>query len=182
MISMTIKSKIMKEEEEKESTLKIMLVWALILFVQYIGSSFIVIENSPILLHKGLRTILAQLAQHGYNAEWQIISCKTFGLPHLRKRLFIVAYSNQVRCQETNRISSKKFSKIISQKGNYTARIQSEFSGNISWQDWHKTIRSVHHLDDGLPKNILYGLLEAAGDTVSPKVTEWIFSCIEKNF
>ncbi|MES2287884.1 MAG: hypothetical protein V4547_19505 [Bacteroidota bacterium] len=37
----------MKEEEEKESTLKIMLVWALILFVQYIGSSFIFLTLIP---------------------------------------------------------------------------------------------------------------------------------------
>jgi DNA (cytosine-5)-methyltransferase 1 len=141
----------------------------------------IVIENSPILLHKGLRTILGQLASAGYDAEWEIISCKTFGLPHLRKRLFIVGYSHKIRRQKNNRIQSGKPCENIPQEGEGKLLFQSEFNGNHGWEEWTETIRSVSALDDGIPKNILYGLLAATGDTVSPRVTSWIFGCIKKS-
>jgi DNA-cytosine methyltransferase len=141
---------------------------------------YIIIENSPMLIHKGLGTILGELAEAGYNAEWQIISCKTFGLPHLRKRLFIVAYANEIRRKKNNRIQGGKHSKNISPEGTGRQFFQSEFSGNAGWPDWRETICSVSHLDDGIPKNILYGLLESAGDTVSPRVTEWIFCKIKE--
>jgi DNA (cytosine-5)-methyltransferase 1 len=142
---------------------------------------YIIIENSPILLHKGFRTILAQLASAGYDAEWQTISCKKFGLPHLRKRLFVVAYTNEVRRQTDNRFQSGKHQNTISQEtSKRSIGVRSDFSGNTSWQHWGETICRVHHLDDGIPKNILYGLLEAAGDTVSPRITSWIFSRIKE--
>jgi DNA (cytosine-5)-methyltransferase 1 len=140
----------------------------------------IVIENSPILLHKGLRTILGQLASAGYDAEWQIIPCKAFGLPHLRKRPFIVGYSNKIRREKNNRIQSRKLDQIICPEGGRKQLLQSEFNGNHGWKEWAETIRSVSSLDDGIPKNILYGLLAGVGDTVSPRITSWIFSCIKK--
>lgn len=141
--------------------------------------SYIIIENSPMLVHKGLGTILGQLAKAGYDAEWHIISCKRFGLPHLRKRLFIVAYSNKVRRKKARRIQGRVIEKSLVEEAGRKRISQSESSGNTSWQDWSKTIAGFHHLDDGIPKKFLYGLLEAAGDTVSPRITSWIFSKIK---
>lgn len=141
---------------------------------------YIILENSPMLIHKGLGTILGLLAEAGYNAEWDIISCKRFGLPHLRKRLFIIGHTNKIRRKTSDRVQRSKHHKILSPEIVNHNKLQSEFNGNNSWEAWNKTIRSVHHLDDGIPKNILYGLLEAAGDTVSPKITSWIFSKIRE--
>ncbi|MGL6121677.1 MAG: DNA cytosine methyltransferase [Shewanella sp.] len=145
----------------------------------------VIIENSPNLIHKGLRTILGQLAAAGYDAEWNIISCKRFGLPHLRNRIFIVAYSNKIRFKKNNGIFGSELREVVQPENkNNSARAfpQSEFSGINSWEIWGETIRGVHHLDDGIPKNILYGLLAAAGDTVSPRITAWIFSRIKEAF
>jgi DNA (cytosine-5)-methyltransferase 1 len=36
--------------------------------------------------------ILADLAEMGYDAEWGVVSAQDVGAPHLRKRVFIVAY------------------------------------------------------------------------------------------
>ena len=38
--------------------------------------------------------ILFQIAKSGYHAEWSVISAKDMGACHLRKRLWIIAYSN----------------------------------------------------------------------------------------
>jgi DNA (cytosine-5)-methyltransferase 1 len=146
------------------------------------GTKFIIIENSPMLLHRGLTTILGQLAKAGYNAEWKIISCKRFGLPSLRKRLFVVAYSTKVRRKKNNGIFDYFPAKVLSKSSNEEEIFQSEFNRIISYEDWREAIGGVRYLDDGIPKNILYGLLAAAGDTVSPRITSWIFSRIKEVF
>ena len=59
-----------------------------------------VMENVPALLWKGrgMHVVMSNLAKIGYDAEWTVISARQFGAPHLRKRVFIVAYPNSKRC------------------------------------------------------------------------------------
>jgi DNA (cytosine-5)-methyltransferase 1 len=75
---------------------------------------FVIIENVRALLNRELETVLANLSEIGYNAEWQIISAEDMGAPHKRERIWIVAYpldsSNRTkgRAQEkTNSIPGK---------------------------------------------------------------------------
>lgn len=61
---------------------------------------YVVVENVPALLTgKGKRwdrapagRVLGDLAEAGYDAEWAVLSAREFGAPHLRKRVWIVAY------------------------------------------------------------------------------------------
>jgi DNA (cytosine-5)-methyltransferase 1 len=41
--------------------------------------------------------ILWDIAESGYDAEWRVISAHDVGAPHLRKRVWIVAYPNSQR-------------------------------------------------------------------------------------
>ncbi len=49
-------------------------------------------ENSPALLFRGIDFVLRDLAALGYAAEWEVLSACSFGAPHTRERLFIVAH------------------------------------------------------------------------------------------
>jgi len=40
--------------------------------------------------------VLGDLSALGYDAEWSIVSACSVGLPHMRQRVFIVAYPNSV--------------------------------------------------------------------------------------
>jgi DNA (cytosine-5)-methyltransferase 1 len=61
---------------------------------------YVVVENVPALLTgKGKRwdrgrigRVLGDLAEARYDAEWACLSAREFGAPHLRKRVWIVAY------------------------------------------------------------------------------------------
>jgi DNA (cytosine-5)-methyltransferase 1 len=53
---------------------------------------WVIIENVENLLRKGLNIILSQLAALGYDAEWRVLGACHAGLPHIRKRLWVVAY------------------------------------------------------------------------------------------
>lgn len=55
---------------------------------------YVVIENVAALLHRGMDRVLAGLAGLGFDAEWSIVSACSLGAPHMRRRLFIVAYPN----------------------------------------------------------------------------------------
>jgi DNA (cytosine-5)-methyltransferase 1 len=52
------------------------------------------VENSPMLTSRGLGTVLRDLAQLGFNAEWGVLGADEVGANHKRKRIWIVAHSN----------------------------------------------------------------------------------------
>lgn len=60
--------------------------------------AFAWIENSPMLVIRGLNRILSDLARLGYDAKWGCVSARDSGAPHLRNRIWILASDpNQVR-------------------------------------------------------------------------------------
>jgi len=68
--------------------------------VRELRPGYVVVENVPALLTgKGKRwdrapvgRVLGDLAEAGYDAEWACLSAREFGAPHLRKRIWLVAY------------------------------------------------------------------------------------------
>jgi len=53
---------------------------------------YALIENVPGLVSTGgLESVLCDLAEIGYDAEWMYLSATEVGAPHLRKRIFILA-------------------------------------------------------------------------------------------
>lgn len=59
----------------------------------------VIIENVPALTFRGLDRVLCDLAESGFDAEWNTLSARQFGGPHQRDRLFIVAYPTSERCE-----------------------------------------------------------------------------------
>lgn len=53
---------------------------------------FAFVENSSCLVRRGLSVVIGDLAEMGYDATWGIISAGDIGAPHLRKRIWILAY------------------------------------------------------------------------------------------
>jgi DNA (cytosine-5)-methyltransferase 1 len=53
---------------------------------------YVVVENVAALRSRGLDRVLGDLAGLRYDAEWSSVSACAMGLPHVRQRLFIVAY------------------------------------------------------------------------------------------
>lgn len=63
---------------------------------------FVFVENSPLLVSRGLVRILGDLACMGFDAKWGIIGANDAGLHHNRKRVWVVAYSDSNRLQGIN--------------------------------------------------------------------------------
>lgn len=64
---------------------------------------YVLVENSPNLLRRGMGGVLGALAKIGYDAEWRVISACSVGASHTRKRLFVVCYPMCGRFEGDNR-------------------------------------------------------------------------------
>jgi DNA (cytosine-5)-methyltransferase 1 len=124
--------------------------------------------------------ILGDLAESGYDAEWEVLPASAFGAPHRRERVFIVAYT-----RGKFGIDTQLFSK---DSGDFDAwwedankwgidRIVPEMGTKIvpglarSWKEINtksKVCRMVDGVPDGLDR------LKSLGNAVVPPVVEWI--------
>lgn len=100
--------------------------------------SFVIIENPPGVINRGLRAILGGLRVVGYCwDDPQIISAEELGAPQERKRLFIVAYPNHLR---------QRFREIPTSWGD---QIRAELEA--VYQSRGQATPSSTRVDDGLP-------------------------------
>lgn len=60
--------------------------------INEIRPEFAFLENSPLLVGRGLARVLGDLAEIGYDAEWLVLGADDVGAPHVRKRIWILAH------------------------------------------------------------------------------------------
>ncbi len=73
--------------------------------VREVEPRFVLLENvPPLVIRGGLALVLGDLADLGLNAEWGVFSAAEVGAPHLRRRLFILAYRKGQRRREARRV------------------------------------------------------------------------------
>ena len=59
---------------------------------------YALMENVSALLVRGLGRVVGDLAESGYNCEWDCIPAAAVGAPHRRDRVFIIAHRRGLRC------------------------------------------------------------------------------------
>jgi len=75
------------------------------------------VENSPMLIRRGLTTVLSDLAEMGYDAKWCVLGADDVGAPHRRKRIWILGNSHN-----DGQITTKKRSGTIKGSNNSSPR------------------------------------------------------------
>ena len=66
--------------------------------VRLVRPSRLLLENVAALLGRGMDRVLGELSESRYDAEWDCIPAAAVGAPHLRERVFVVAYPAGGRC------------------------------------------------------------------------------------
>ncbi|WP_019101039.1 DNA cytosine methyltransferase [Chromobacterium haemolyticum] len=64
----------------------------------------VLMENSPLLVGRGLAVVLGDLAALGYDAQWACISASDTEAPHQRDRIWLVAHAKGERCGEAGEL------------------------------------------------------------------------------
>ena len=60
--------------------------------IKEVRPRYTIIENVRGLLSCGIEIVMQELAQIGYDAEWEVLPAAALGAPHHRERVFAVAY------------------------------------------------------------------------------------------
>ena len=60
---------------------------------------YVFVENSPMLVKRGLGLVLGDLSQMGYDSRWGIMGAHHVGAPHKRDRIWILAHSQRIGLQ-----------------------------------------------------------------------------------
>ena len=68
-----------------------------------IRPKIILVENSPMLVGRGLAVVLADLAALGYDARWGVVGAHHAAAPHKRDRIWIVATDSTLDAGEQRR-------------------------------------------------------------------------------
>lgn len=135
--------------------------------INEIRPSFVVIENSPELLKKGFEKVLYPLSEIGYHAEWQCVESTWFGGQQQRERVYVIAYSEDVRLQR-GIIGPFYWKRILSQP---VMRV------SPGWKDRRdipspRNFRSTHEVPN------LVDRIKALGNSIDTEIAISIFKAI----
>lgn len=124
-------------------------------------------EPSPI------ARVLGDLAESGYDANWDCIPAAEFGLPHQRERIFILAYSTGFGwpiLSDQSRLRSKGQCLSNHEQSGYRWKRQNR-RHSVDALGW-SVEPDIRGSNDGVP----FGMerLRALGNAVVPQVAEWI--------
>jgi DNA (cytosine-5)-methyltransferase 1 len=115
---------------------------------------YALLENVPGILAKShgyFGTILRDLAEMGYHARWGVLGADDVGAPHLRKRIWVVAYAEKTARlrRDTSRADSKGacYRQDISGRwNNARALFGSDYMDYLLPRTAHGTSQSGFHL------------------------------------
>lgn len=139
---------------------------------------YVLIENVPGLLtaNDGLAfaEVLRDVAAGGYDAEWDCIPASAVGAPHLRDRLWFVAYS---RGKSEHCTVFPKDSTELGRQQTFRGTHWEQFTlvagvpaGLGQWRSMGQP--GLVRIDNGIPD--VLDRLHATGNAVVPQVVEWI--------
>jgi DNA (cytosine-5)-methyltransferase 1 len=124
---------------------------------------FALIENVPALRSRGLALVLQDLRAIGFDAEWHCIPACSFGAPHQRDRLFIIAYPEGAFLRPI--ITGQAFTDVDRQP---LVRTPISREQRHAWAVEPGVVRMVY----GVPHRV--ERVAALGRAVVPQVAEWI--------
>lgn len=123
---------------------------------------WVVIENVRGLRTRGLDVVLRDLADLGFDAEWDLLPAAAFGAPHIRQRFFVVAYPNGHGLE--GGLSTRPEGRPALQR---RPLVFAESPGG----EW-PVEPDVARVADGVPSRV--DRVRALGNAVVPQVAEWI--------
>lgn len=121
---------------------------------------YVFVENSPLLVKRGLSTVLGDLAALGYDARWGVVGACAAGAPHKRERIWLVANSVRQRGQ-------------LPAQGQHAAKPilgGNDAAGSHPARDWWATEPDVDRVADGVSRRV--DRLRAIGNAQVPAVAE----------
>jgi DNA (cytosine-5)-methyltransferase 1 len=131
---------------------------------------YVLVENVAALLVRGIDTVLGRLAALRYDAEWHCIPAAAVGAPHVRDRVFIVAYANSG--DEYGRRGALQMGRLPFPREIAAAR----HIGRTQWGTESRVPLLAHGVSSRVEQ------LNGFGNAVVPQVAEFVGLCIQAHY
>ena len=135
--------------------------------IRRVRPKYIIIENSPMLAIRGFETILCNLSEIGYYAEWQCLSGTTFGIQQNRERLYCIAYRDSINKEGS---STQQIFRKFNLQGEFT-RIYPGWRKRSDLPE-SRFLRATNGLRPWLDR------VASVGNAVMPLVAMYLFHCV----
>jgi len=132
--------------------------------VRVVRPKHLLVENVAALLHRGMGEVCGELAESGYDAEWDCIPACAVGAPHRRDRVFIIADTNRAR------LPARIFREGPTIEFAEDCRTSLGTHVGRSWE----AEPGERWLDDGLPSGMAEMSSRLFGNAVVPQVAEYL--------
>ena len=138
--------------------------------IRTLRPGFAIIENVAGILFRGFGDLLTDLSDCRYDAEWQMLPAAAFGAPHLRQRMWIVAYPLEWRLRaevyvETGTPLIFRWKDVDRNRAN---------GGEPEhWRSESPMVRMVDGFSNGMGR-----IVAALGDAAIPQIPEFIGNLI----
>ena len=129
---------------------------------------YVIVENTPALLIRGMGRVLADLASHGFDAEWHVLGAGEIGATQHRQRIWILAYPHDARLQGAI-WAREPHSPQPQWKAAYRESLRS--TGGL-WPPGPREVADIPRMADG-PANRV-DRLRSLGNAVVPQIPEII--------
>jgi DNA (cytosine-5)-methyltransferase 1 len=158
--------------------------------VREMGPRVVVLENVAALLTRGMGDVLGTLASLGYDAEWHCIPAAAVGAPHIRDRVFLLAYDDSDDSRAPWESQSQTWSANYARARGPAAALSNADSQRLTnaqrerpaaapsrrnkpvADDWWNAEPAVGRVADGVPKRV--DRLRGLGNAVVPQVAEFV--------
>jgi len=151
--------------------------WEMWRVIRDLRPRYVIAENVPALTHRGLDIVLGSLAQIGYDAEWQTISAASVGAPHIRERVFIVAYPHIKRKQYGDNDGGIQGGAKASPARQMDSGIQDR---GALWSERYEDMQRILCLAHGVSDRV--GALKGYGNAVVPQVGYLVGRAVMEHF
>ncbi|WP_312122937.1 DNA cytosine methyltransferase [Pantoea vagans] len=142
--------------------------------IDEVRPQYILLENSPLLVGRGLAVVLGDIAALGFDAEWCCISASECGASHNRDRIWLVAYPKGQHGRPWNSMVSGEDRRSQAQSGGLAGMAtSSSWRRGDAWPECQPRLCRV--ADD-----VAYGVdrLKALGNGQVPRVAATAFNIL----
>jgi DNA (cytosine-5)-methyltransferase 1 len=138
--------------------------------IRLVQPRIVVVENVAALLNRGMGDVLRDLAESGYRAEWDCLPASAFGAYHERDRVFIVAHREEGNGEPHDLLEAGEEwrSSLQSRRLHSMAMATRAERENSRLEHEPELARMVLRIPNQVQR------LESLGNTVDPRITEWI--------
>lgn len=130
--------------------------------VKEIKPYYAFLENVPAIRTRGLREVIREFTDLGYDCRWTCVSAGEVGAPHIRKRWFLLAYTNSKYLWEQSRWQCREEREVKGKPRDNGTKKSLANTSSFSWETKSRVCRVVN----GLPFRV--DRIKRLGNAVVP--------------